>query len=106
MIRAWFMALGLAWQLAIEAALFAGVAGAVWAVHHHIDAQGYGRCQAEYKAAADLQAGTAQAEIVKGNMKYAEISKSLRAESGYLRPVSPLVGAAIGRLPQPSPSPK
>ncbi len=46
MIKLWFMALGLGWQLAIEAAILSAIGGGVWYVHHHIYQGGYDACVA------------------------------------------------------------
>lgn len=105
-LRLWWSFLGMGWQLAIEAAILAAVAGAILWHDHKVDMGGYNRAMAEVKAAAYEQAATAQQEIAKIGDKYAEKRKILRADPDYLRPVSPLVGHAIDGLPAPSPRPK
>ncbi len=105
-MKLWFMALSFWLQFGLVAASVAAVGGGVWYVHHHIYQSGYDARVAEEKAAADKAAADAQAKIAKIGDKYAPIHEKLRQSPDYMRPVSPLVGSAIGSLPNPAPRPR
>ncbi len=80
----------------------AAIATAALLYHHHIFKSGEDACRAEYTAAADNQTVAAQIEITKIGDKYAIINEKLHESPIFMRPVSPLVGAAIGSMREPS----
>ena len=96
-----FSELSLVGRLTFVASLLAaiGVVYGVW--HHTIYKAGEDACQARYTAAAAAQATKANKEIVTIGDKYAQIDQKLQKSAGFMRPVSPLVADAIGRMPSP-----
>jgi hypothetical protein len=82
----------------------AAIATAALLYHHHVFKSGEAACKAEYTAAADNQKVAAQIEIAKIGDKYAIINEKLHESPIFMRPVSPLVGAAISGMPQPHPN--
>lgn len=79
-----------------------GLAYGFW--HHAVYKSGYNACEASFKLASDKQKDTAQKEITKIGDKYEEIRTDLRKNPDYMRPVSPLVGSAISRMPNRTPA--
>lgn len=74
-----------------------GLVYGLW--HHAVYKNGYNACEASFKAAGDKQKDEAQKKIAKIGDKYEEIISDIHSQPDYMQPVSPLVGLAIGRMP-------
>lgn len=96
-----FRELTIGYQLLFIAILLAsgGLAYGLW--HHSIYKAGEVACEARYTAAAATQAASAQAQIATEKVKYDQINQDIQKGTGFARPVSPLAGSAIGRMPSP-----
>lgn len=66
--------------------------------HHHVYQQGRDDLAAEIRTANAARAAAAQQQIQKNGVAYEKVRQKIRAQQGYNRPVSPLVGAAIDGL--------
>lgn len=81
-----------------------GLVYGIW--HHTVYKSGENACEARYTSAAAAAAAHAQTEIATEKVKYAQIDQALQKSTGFSKPVSPLVGDAIGRMRNPAHSAK
>lgn len=93
-------------QIGIVLAAIAAVGGGFYFVYHEIDKAGYDRAMSDVAAVAKKRDEEAAKEIAKIEEKYDKILQTNRKDKNYLSPVSPIVGAAIARMPPPQPRAK
>lgn len=98
--KAWG-AVGFWGQLVSVLAVLAAVGGGLYWVYDKIETSGYNRAMKEVADAAAQREKEASEQISKAGIKYEKIKQKIRSEPGYLAPVSPLVGDAIMRVPEP-----
>lgn len=94
----WWAGFSILQKILLVLGLVAALTLAYIGWHHHVYNQGREDLKNEIAAANAARTAAAQQQIQKNGVAYEKTRQKIRAQGGYNRPVSPLVGAAVDGL--------